>query len=110
MQVPHLALQFDNPQLAQWVRDHAKAAPWVCRSDCVVVDLGREGGRRHVAFVSAAAVQHVQFREDGVPDPPGAPNVLLPADTQIAPDNVEIREWTGRQIYVDGNPLDEPFE
>ncbi|MWV27314.1 DUF4153 domain-containing protein [Aurantiacibacter rhizosphaerae] len=105
-----VAIEFDDPQLEQWVRDYVEEYPWACRTKCVVMDLGTKGNRRHVAFLSERNVQHVTFRDDGVPDPPAAPIDPIPDDVDVAPGNVEIREWTGRRFYVDGQPFGEPFE
>jgi hypothetical protein len=29
---------------------------------------------------------------------------------QAAESKVEVREWTGRRIYIDGKPAGQPFE
>ncbi|WP_338241143.1 DUF4153 domain-containing protein [Aurantiacibacter hainanensis] len=107
-QAAELAFDFEDPALREWTRDHLRANPWVCQSSCVALDLGMDGDRRHVAFVSAGPIQHVRFRDDGVPDPP-QPMASPPPDGTFTPDTVEVREWTGRQIYVDGQPVGEPF-
>ncbi len=105
-----LAIEFDDPQLEEWVRDHAVSYPWVCRTSCVVMDLGARDDRRHVAFLSARNIEHVRFADDGVPDPPAPPVDPVPGNGDDLSGNVEIREWTGRRFYVDGEPFGEPFE
>lgn len=109
MSVRELAFQFDDQKLEAWAREYTQTNPWVCSSNCVVVDLGMDDDRRHVAFVSAGDIQHVRFRDDGVPDPPAAPLASSPPDAEVSAGNVEVREWTGRQIYVDGQPVGQPF-
>lgn len=110
-EAPELAFRFDDPQFREWAEEHVEANPWVCRGDCVVLDLGiTDDGRRHIVYVSAGTIQHVRFRDDGVPDPPDAPPAPPAHDAEISGDNVKIREWTGRQIYVDGQPVGAPFE
>lgn len=104
-----LAFAFEDAELREWARSHYRANPWLCGPSCVVVDLGFEGDRRHVAFVSAGMVQRVRFRDDGVPDPPEASAAARAPDASFSPDDVEVREWTGRQIYVEGQPVGEPF-
>ncbi len=104
-----LAFDFDDAEARQWVRDHVAANPWLCNGKCVVIDLGTEGNRRRIALVSAGRVETIGFRDDGVPDPPPAPPEMPPRDAELSPDDVEVREWTGRQIYVDGRPVGNPF-
>ena len=107
--VSELAFRFDDPQLREWAESHVRSSPWVCWGDCVVLDLGMDGDSHHVAYVSSGEIQHVRFRDDGVPDPPETPLAPLPPDAEVSEDNVEVREWTGRRIYVDGQPVGEPF-
>ena len=104
-----LAFNFEDTDLRDWTRNHLKSNPWLCNASCVAIDLGMDGDRRHVAFVSAGSIQHVRFRDDGVPDPPEAPPAMLSPDAEFSPGDVEVREWTGRQIYIDGRPMGEPF-
>ncbi|MBX7502084.1 DUF4153 domain-containing protein [Qipengyuania sp. YG27] len=98
------------------VRDNA----WICNKPCVALDLGPsdEGGHT-IAFVESGQVSKrvlaappvrreegdsfsvaVQMPEGVDPDPP----------PQSADSTVEIRDWTGRRIYIDGQPAGEPFE
>lgn len=104
-----LTFKFDDAQLEKWARNHVQTNPWLCDRECVVLDLGEEGNRHKVAFVSAGRMEIVSFRDDGVPDPPPPPPAPPPPDAQITAENVEIREWQGRQIYVDGQPVGNPF-
>ncbi|MGB3167365.1 MAG: DUF4153 domain-containing protein [Alteraurantiacibacter sp.] len=101
---------FDDAELRGWVATRVDQQPWLCEPDCVALDLGQDGDRRGVALVSRNGVNQLSFRDDGVPDPPPAPEIGVPQDTPLTPGNVKIREWTGRQVYVDGKPVGQPFE
>ncbi|RIV87914.1 DUF4153 domain-containing protein [Aurantiacibacter zhengii] len=104
-----LAFDFEDAEVRQWVRDHVAASPWLCNGKCVVIDLGSDADRRRIALVSAGRVETVGFRDDGVPDPPPPASIVPPSDADLSPEDVEVREWTGRQIYVDGKPVGNPF-
>ncbi|KLE33767.1 DUF4153 domain-containing protein [Aurantiacibacter luteus] len=105
-----LRFAFEDERLHGWVRGYVGDNPWTCAPACVALDLGRDGDRRRVAIVTGGSREIVAFREDGVPDPP----VPVPAppvpDADIAPSDVEVRPYAGRQIYVGGVPVGEPFE
>jgi hypothetical protein len=102
--------RFADPQLRDWVKAQIDRQPWLCHPECVAIDLGADGDRRRVALVSIQGAQQLSFRDDGVSDPPTAPERALDSDTQIGDSQVEVREYRGRQIYVDGKPVGEPFK
>lgn len=93
---------------------------WRCSKTCVVLDLGPgEKGGTIVAFVEGGQV-HMrvldtppqQRDKDGAVsaavDLPG--NFDLDPPKQTADSKVEVREWTGRRIYIDGEAAGQPFE
>ncbi|MEZ5680329.1 MAG: DUF4153 domain-containing protein [Erythrobacter sp.] len=93
---------------------------WMCDDPCVAIDIGpaKEGGR-HVVLVESGQVIHQVL--DAPPTPDDTPKsgaveaametgVIDPVPPQSADSTVEVREWTGRRIYVDGKPAGEPFE
>jgi hypothetical protein len=109
----------DNPRLERAVRAHLAANPWLCpEPGCMVVEAGAMQGGTHVVLVAGAAVNHLRVRGDGVVESitpaegallPSQP--IRPASSQpvAAPGSVEVRPFTGRQVYVDGRPVGEPF-
>ncbi|GGD57426.1 DUF4153 domain-containing protein [Erythrobacter arachoides] len=105
-----LALSFEDARLRGWVRSHVAANPWQCSPACVAIDLGQEGDRRRVALVSARSRELVAFRDDGLADLPAPVPAPPTPDTAIAPGDVEVRSFEGRQIFVNGRPVGEPFE
>ncbi|MCD1623676.1 DUF4153 domain-containing protein [Citromicrobium bathyomarinum] len=102
--------RFADPHLRDWVETQIEEQPWLCHLECVAIDLGAYGNDRRVALVSIQGVQQLSFGDDGVPDPPTAPERAIDPETQIGDADVEVREYRGRQIYVDGVPVGEPFE
>lgn len=102
--------RFADPQLRDWLKAQIEEQPWLCHPECVVIDLGPDGDRRRVALVSIQGVQQLSFRDDGVPDPPTAPERAIDPETAMDEARVEVREYRGRQIYVDGVPVGQPFE
>ncbi|MBY8337482.1 DUF4153 domain-containing protein [Alteriqipengyuania sp. NZ-12B] len=102
--------RFADPQLRDWVEAQIEEQPWLCRPECVAIDLGADGTRRRVALVSIQGVQQLSFRDDGVLDPLTSPERAIDPATQIDEAEVEVREYRGRQIYVDGMPVGQPFE
>ena len=126
----NLRVDIADEALARRVRQVIAAREWLCHEPCVALALdgstddatgGAAGDRREVALVTPYRVQRldidlsdppptgqadrsaVEIREAGVgiPDRPVA----------MTPDSrVELREWRGRRVYVDGQPVGEPFE
>lgn len=114
----NIRLQFENEELEKRVFGYIRGAPWHCKDPCVVLLLGLdEEGHHQVAIVESGRVMERTFdlaREPGESEVSRGP-VLGPAgrvdDVEQSEDStVEIREWTGRRIYVDGQPVGDPFE
>lgn len=91
---------------------------WRCNSRCVVLDLGSYSeGARHFALVEDGGVQHLRLQADGslLPEAAGL-RPPVPTLNKVAAEahgrvpQVEVRPFSGRQIYVDGKPVGEPFE
>ena len=114
----NLRMQFADPDLQNAVRALVRDTAFMCNQPCVALDLGpasqREG--REVAIVTGRDVRREvvdprNIPQEGTVQP--RPIDLGRDDDQpeVGPNSVvEIREWKGRQIYVDGKPLGEPFE
>lgn len=111
-------MQFADPELQNAVRALVRDAIYMCNQPCVALDLGpasqREG--RQVAVVTGRDVRRevvdpANIPQEGSVQPPATELGQDQNQPEVGPDSVvEIREWTGRQIYVDGKPLGEPFE
>jgi hypothetical protein len=115
-------LRTDIPagRLREAVEAEVDANNWRCDQPCVVIDLGpaKEGGNL-VAFVEEGQVNwRVLGAPPPKPDEDAAVSVALdvpdgvdgPPPPQAAQSRVELREWTGRRIYIDGKPAGQPFE
>jgi len=93
---------------------------WRCDKPCVVIDLGpAEKGGNVVAFVEEGQVnRRILGAPPAKPDGGNTASVALDvpgsfdlnAPPQAAKSKVEVREWTGRRVYIDGKPAGEPFE
>ncbi len=107
---PEIDYRFEDAELRAMTAKYLDQQRWFCRRGCVALDLGQKGDIRRVALVGSEGVQQVTFRaSDGVPHPP--PPVAAPHTIEdVTAAEVEVRERTIRQIYVDGKPVGEPFE
>ncbi|UYH55165.1 DUF4153 domain-containing protein [Qipengyuania sp. SS22] len=114
----NLRMQFEDEALRAYVESHVRDSPWRCDDPCVALDMGSdEDGRRTVALVENGRVIREKFdlakpadeeavaaaREAALKEPLAAPD-------QDADSTVEIREWSGRRVYIDGQPAGDPFE
>lgn len=101
-----LRVQPESPELRRQVLDHLKANPWLCSDPCVALDLGRN----RVGILQGSALQIVDLAagEQLAPAPPVRPAGETAGLKEGS--TVEIRPWTGRQVYVDGRPVGQPFE
>ncbi|MXP10210.1 DUF4153 domain-containing protein [Pseudoblastomonas halimionae] len=104
--------------LAAWVGDSRRA----CYDKCRAIFLGPLDGGTHVAMVTQGSLQHLLIADEGTVrrlynfggllrqsderEGPVAVDVPdLPQDGET-----EIRPYTGRQLYIDGKPVGDPFE
>lgn len=102
-------------RIRQWVRTQE----WHCTGLCIAIDTGiARGDGRWVRLIEGQSVADwiVPARstpkpaEDGIVTVPAAPRTS-PQVPELRPNSkVEIREWTGRRIYIDGQPVGEPFD
>lgn len=106
-----LRVQPDDPALRSLVVSHLEANPWECESYCVALDLGTDAqGRRDVALVQGYNYQRLLLAE-GAPSVPAGPAAIaeeLPAWGEEA--TVELREETGRYVYVNGRRVGDPVD
>ncbi|WP_370189684.1 DUF4153 domain-containing protein [Qipengyuania sp.] len=119
--IANIRFEFEDEALRDHVRGSVRGNRWYCDKPCVALDLGAgEDGRRKVAMVEGGNVRKLSFDlGEAVDDSPAgaaAMEVVLAAEAveatpdQTADSEVEIREWTGRRIYIDGQPAGQPFE
>lgn len=117
----NIRFEFEDEALRDHVRGSVRWNGWYCDKPCVALDLGAgEDGRRKVAMVEGGNVRKLSFDlGEAVDDSPAgaaATGMVLAAEAveatpdQTADSTVEIREWTGRRIYIDGKPAGDPFE
>lgn len=118
----NLRFEFDDAELRERVKLKVSDMRWYCDGPCIAVDLGRDGDEAKVALLEDARMQMFSINMDGelveaeedfetaveAAAEAGGPAVEYP---EVKADSkVDIREWTGRQIYVDGKPIGEPFK
>lgn len=91
-----------------WIKEY----DWRCEQACIVMDLGVDGkGRRRAAFVEHGQLTHLVLQSDGSlvqfdPYERVEGSAQIPGDSST----MEVRPWSGRQIYVDGQPIGLPFD
>jgi len=114
----NLRIEIADTAVALRVRNFVLSSSTHCRNSCVAIDLGTIGnGLRHVALVENGTVSRHAFdlslpadNRDKSRAERDAVTTEEPRPEQVPGSTVEIREWTGRQIYVDGEPAGDPFE
>ncbi|MBX7527528.1 DUF4153 domain-containing protein [Qipengyuania vesicularis] len=117
----NIRFEFEDETLREHVRGSVRGNGWQCDKPCVALDLGAdEDGRRKVAMVESGIVRNLSFDLGEAVDDSAvgsaAMEAILAAEAvettpvQTAESQVEIREWTGRRIYIDGKPAGDPFE
>ena len=103
-----LRVQPEEPALRKLVLDYLVANRDSCPNACVALDLGlRQGGARRVALVSGATYQEIMLPPDKALNEP-ADEAATPTVTDTS--RVEIRSWTGRRVFVDGQPVGPPLD
>jgi hypothetical protein len=105
-----LRVQPEDPALRGLVLQYLKANPWRCQEFCVALEIGRSvGSVRRVALVEGPGYEIVPLadgRPIATPSPTPGPTVPVLKEEST----VELRAWSGRQIYVDGKPLGVPLD
>jgi hypothetical protein len=116
-----LRMDFDDPALRERVELHIAGERWSCQSTCIAVDTGPDKDGRKIALLQGYRVTY--FTVDPSAPLPGEQGDTAASVSEIGEvaseefqpevlpkSDVEIREWTGRQFYVDGKPMGEPFQ
>lgn len=108
----NLRVKSDDPVWEKRIRAHFAELDWHCNNPCFAVDLGfNMDGQRSIKLIEQAGISDwllerknpEEVYEPSFFDPPRTAGPLREDST------VEVREWTGRQIYVDGEPMGDPF-
>ena len=114
----NLRMQFEDETLRRHVESHVRASPWRCDNPCVALDAGAgDNGRRRVALVEDGRIAWEEFDLAQPADQAAVTAAReaairgeFDAPEQRAGSQVEIREWSGRRVYIDGQPAGDPFE
>lgn len=114
----NVRFEFEDEALVERVRSYLRISPWQCEDPCVVLDAGTDDdGRRRVAIVENGNVEFETFDLDKPAPQDGSDVAVVEAAAmetnkveQTPASNVEIREWHGRRVYIDGKPAGRPFE
>jgi hypothetical protein len=132
----NLQFDFDDPALRESFSDYVRQG-WGnrCYSRCLAARIGTyPDGSPHLVLIEGRSLKHFHLDEGGAidsgPPParrptcpengmrPGCPSepihpVELPRERIEVADrepNVEVRLYRGRQVYLDGTPIGEPFD
>ncbi len=91
--------------------DYLGRYPYRCSELCNVVDLGTgRDGHRRFALVDRNEVTQLEQLADGKIDEPVRAAAAPPRPKPGAARVIEVRDWSGQQIWVDGRPLGDPFQ
>ncbi|MEX0341514.1 MAG: DUF4153 domain-containing protein [Erythrobacter sp.] len=111
----NLRMEFGDPALREAVTAYVRNTPYLCTKPCAALDIGPSDkpGMREIAFVTGNFVRRDTI--DLASAAEGAQQAAIEIPVEAGPElgadsTVEIREWTGRRIYVDGKPVGDPFE
>ena len=121
----NLRMDFDDPELRKRFELLVAGRQWVCDDPCIATDTGAADGVHRIAVIEGSGLRFfsldVTVPLDENVDAEAydygvvATAVAEESSSQERPEAkkdsaVEIREWAGRQIYVDGQPMGDPFE
>lgn len=113
--IAHFRTEIEEPDVIDAFETMIRREGWRCAHACTALDLGTiSTGSRHFALVESLGVTHFLMDEGGelktyyprFVEP--APGPQAPVDLDAERD-VEVRTYTGRQVYVDGRPVSQPF-
>lgn len=104
-----LANRIDDPVLRDRADRFFKQRPYACGQPCTALDAGAlPDGRLRAVFVgpNGTFLRTFDPKDDGLTPPD-----VVVAPPGVRPDSkIEIRPWKGRQVFVDGKPVGQPFE
>jgi len=109
----NIRVQSDDPVWEERIRAQLQGSSWSCDTPCFALDFGtNEDGDRVIKVIEGQGVGNWLIK-------PQDSDYRLEREYRSRPpmegrlgreSEVEIREWTGRRIYIDGEPVGEPFE
>lgn len=113
----NLHTEVTDPALREALDRLIRNEPWRCEQPCFVLDLGLwPDGTPHLAMVQNQSIEHLRLSENGnlgvTYDSGRTASAALevPSAGAKASSKVEVRPFEGRQVYVDGKPVGQPFE
>ena len=110
-------IEVEDESLAPHLRSYVRAEPYFCREWCRVVEIGEVDAGPAFAMVSKFDMRYLVYDRDeakivqywqvnGRLVPVGF-SESVEREREIA---IEVRPFEGRQLYVDGVPVGQPFE
>ncbi len=124
----NLTISNASPQMVSSIEDLVARQPQMCSEPCRAYVIGTfDDGAAHVALVGERQLRHYAIDSDGIAHYLIARDGRLTRGERVgndrglvaeAPDErdisasatVEVRPYTGRQVYVNGKPAGEPFD
>jgi len=115
----NLRIEGGDRQLRRALTEFVADNSWRCpEPGCAAIVAGPITRGTHVVLVSGVNVAHLRVGADGVVNEISvldgslvATDLVPPARTPPAPGaRVEVRRFSGRQVYVDGRPVGQPFQ
>lgn len=86
-----------------WVRQPG----WTCQQPCIFLSVS---GGDELVVLSGSTAQRLHLDDAGWIEDELKRAEVMPVAEVKADSEIEIRPYVGRQIYVDGEPIGEPFE
>ena len=115
--VANLQIVGGDEALRSAIRDFVGDSGIMCRRVCRAVVVGPREDGTHVILTDGRRIDHLVFDAEGIAREmsnrsgrlerglvPPAPGV------DVADEAIEIRPYSGRQLYIDGKPVGDPFE
>ena len=103
-----------DPQTREALISYLRENPYFCDAICVAIPFDAADGEPYIALVERERVQHLEVAPaggGGIEIRQSLRDLLRAREAEVQRDSVvEIREWSGRRIYVDGRPVGYPFE
>lgn len=110
----NLEIRSEDEELRNLIEGFVRAAPGTCMQACTALDLGAwSDGSPHLALVEGNSIYHFRRNAQGSLDYSPANEIdhsPFPTPEPSARPEVEVRPYEGRQVYVFGRPVGEPFE
>jgi hypothetical protein len=105
-----------DPTLREALERMIRNEPWRCEQPCVVIDAGKwSDGTPHLVMVQNQSVEHLRMSEEGnfgqtYEASQFAGDAIEEGEAEPTVPQVELRPFTGRQVFIDGKAAGTPFE